>query len=175
VLHCVAVNHEFCVSLVQEPLHEVGAEATEPVLVGNNNLCDSACVDGVQKGDKVGPLKIEPAPNIAVELVFGIGLFEEGTLPFEVSALVLRTDAGVADALSLRFRFLAASVDAKDVFDVSALVEPLASAAGAERFDFATLRPLAQGGTRNSIELMDFGGRQVGRCHTRHATLVHRH
>lgn len=128
--HIFVVNHEFRASLVQEPLHEVDAKATEAVLVGNDNLADSSRVDGVQKLDKVGALEVKPAPNVGEVFVLGIVLAEEGTLPIEVGTLMGAADAGVANA-TLRGRFVALCVDTKDVLNVGELVEALPIATGA--------------------------------------------
>lgn len=44
----VAENHEFCISLSEDPLDELHAEASEPVEVGHHNLSDAALVDALQ-------------------------------------------------------------------------------------------------------------------------------
>jgi hypothetical protein len=44
----VAENHEFCISLSEEPLDEFHTESSESVFVGHHNLSDTSFVDAVQ-------------------------------------------------------------------------------------------------------------------------------
>eukprot|EP01085_Mycamoeba_gemmipara_P003945 Mycagemm_TRINITY_DN10268_c0_g1::TRINITY_DN10268_c0_g1_i1::g.3945::m.3945 type:complete len:154 gc:universal TRINITY_DN10268_c0_g1_i1:1500-1961(+) len=41
----VAKNHEFCISLSEDPLEEFHAESCESVVVGNHDLSDASLVD----------------------------------------------------------------------------------------------------------------------------------
>lgn len=44
----VAENHEFCISLSEDPLDELHAEPCEPIAVGNHNLSDAPFVYAFQ-------------------------------------------------------------------------------------------------------------------------------
>jgi len=44
----LAENHEFCISLSEDPLNELHAEASESVPVGNHNFSDTTLVDSFQ-------------------------------------------------------------------------------------------------------------------------------
>lgn len=150
VVHCCAVNHEPHASLGQDPGHEFASKTAEAVLVGNDNLADSARVDGVQKGDKAGP-EIEAAANVGEELVFGIVAAKEGTLAFKVSALVCAADAGIADtSLGTRFRFRVLG-DTEDALDIAEVIETLARATDAEDANLAIVGPGSKCSARDSM------------------------
>jgi hypothetical protein len=72
--------------------------------VGHHNLCDSACTDGVQKGEEAWPVPVEAAAGVLDELVLGPGGTEIGALALKIGALMLAADPGVANAAAwLRF------------------------------------------------------------------------
>jgi hypothetical protein len=65
--------------------------------VDNHHLVDQVVVDAVQKGDKVRVVPLEARADVPEQLVVKVG----GP---EVGALMLATDAGVAQASSARGR-----------------------------------------------------------------------
>jgi hypothetical protein len=44
----VAENHEFCISLSEDPLDELHPEPCKSIVVGHHNLSDTSFVDAVQ-------------------------------------------------------------------------------------------------------------------------------
>ena len=151
--HVVAVNHEPRASLVQDPLHEFAAKATESIFVGNHNLCDQSCVDGVQKGDKMHPFEIEPASDILDVFVVRVVATKECGLAIEITMLMGTTDASVTDSSSGSDRF-SVRCDPEEGLDVRELVKTLAVTVGTESVDLASFGPCPQGGTRYCICLL---------------------
>ena len=138
-------------------------------MVGNHNFCDSACTDGVQKGEEeTGPLPVEIAPRVRDDFVIGIDKREVGTLSLKIGALMGGADASVAHE-TLRFRFFDMG-DTKDTLDVAPVIEALPLATlGTHGFNLAVLRPepkraridiigLADGGGSNVLRLQKLGG-----------------
>jgi hypothetical protein len=134
-------------------LHELAAKATESIFVGNHNLCDQPCVDGVQKGDKVRPLEVEPAPDVLKLLVVRVMVTEEGNLAVKVATLVGTTDTGIADPSSGSGRF-SVGRDTEEGLDIGELVKALAVAVCTKSTDLASFGPCPQSGTRDCICLL---------------------
>lgn len=82
-----------------------------------------------------------------------------GALSVEVSALVGRANAGVANAASLRLRFRAPAKGTLHVAPV--IVAPTGATVGAHRPDLACFRPQTERARANIVRLPDGRARDV--------------
>ena len=92
------VNHEFCPSAFKDGLHEVDAETTQSVTVHDHNFFDQIAENGVQKGNKAFPFKVDATANVGDDFVIGEGFLKVFLLTSEVLSLVRRRHADVDDS-----------------------------------------------------------------------------
>jgi hypothetical protein len=155
-------NHEFCIVALEQTLQELHADASEALSVGNHNFLDSACTDGVQKGEKPGTLPVEAAPDVGDELVSKSGCGEISTLPLETGAPMMGADAGVAEE-TLRFRFRGIGAgDTEETLDIGPMIEAFAGPGfSAHGLYLALFSPEAKSARADILRLTDGGGRYV--------------
>lgn len=151
-------NHEFCVGFLKDEFKEFDAVACKAVLVGNTHLFDIAVVNVFQKGSKVGSVEFEARADVGEELVVWEAFAEVVALSLEVSALVLRGDARVADLFLLRFG------DAEETIEVGDVVEVLATW-GLKVTKFAVIGPMSDRVWVDAILLLDFASGKEGAIH----------
>ena len=108
---------------------EVEGEPGNAVSVTGHDLADLAAHDGVQKGKELGPLPVDPAPDLLDELVLWSGFLEALCFPLEILCLFSTRDPGIADVAPVAAAILRLvsfiSFDSEHAFDVSDAVEPL--------------------------------------------------
>src|SRR5690606_22430909 len=122
--------------------HELEGEATQSVAVGNHNLCDLSCKDGVQNPRETRAFPVEPAANVRDEFVVWVSLDKIVFLSLEIGSLECRGDTGVEDQLavvSLRSWF---GLVEKKLVNLVCVVATTATW-GADSFDFAFICPVA--------------------------------
>ena len=96
---------------LEDPFVQLGAEARQPVFVGNHNLRDKAFLRGDQKPREAAPAVLEAGAHVLVDFVVGVAVLQRLDLAGEVVFLLVRRHAGVDSPvgfgllLLLRFRF----------------------------------------------------------------------
>ena len=85
---CLTENHGFALMLPTDVVDEVDGEAGDAVSVTGHNFADLIAHDGVQKGKELGPLPVDPTPNLFDELILGPRFLESFCLACEVLCLL---------------------------------------------------------------------------------------
>ena len=83
--------------MLDQPLDEFKAESREPVPVGNHNLEFISAVKSLQYGDESLSLPVEASGDVGDDLGAGVEFSHLGDLALEVSPLLRRADAAIAD------------------------------------------------------------------------------
>ena len=97
----IFTENQPCVSLFEDPLHELGAKATHSVAMGHHNFCDLAAIDGVQKGCKLGPFPVKSGADVMVRSSVRLVAFQFIHMSLEIGFLVRRRYPFIPRAITM--------------------------------------------------------------------------
>jgi hypothetical protein len=85
----------------EDPLVEFGAEACQPVFVGNHNFCDISLLRGDQKPREAAPGVLETRAHVLVDCVVGVARLQRLDLTSKVVGLFAGRHPGVDSSVWL--------------------------------------------------------------------------
>jgi len=97
----MVTEHQLCMGLAKDPVHELGAKATHSVAMGHHNFCDLAAIDGVQKGCKLGPFPVKSGADVMVRSSVRLVAFQFIHMSLEIGFLVRRRYPFIPRAITM--------------------------------------------------------------------------